>query len=139
MPASPKYLILQIRNADDPMLRQEVRCFAWALNCDRQQIAVHDLLTGGPTAALLDANDVVLVGGSGDYSTTVDSEWLERTLDVLRQIHDDRKPLFGSCWGFQALAKAFGGVVRHDLEHAEIGTPYVFLTEDGKSDPCSEA
>ncbi|MEM8680666.1 MAG: type 1 glutamine amidotransferase [Planctomycetota bacterium] len=134
---SPKvrYLLAQVRNGDDPMRDQEIDCFAWALHCEREQISVHDLLNGPPSDAVLARHDVVMVGGSGDYSTVPEAPWLDRTLDFLRDMHVRQKPVFGSCWGFQALGKAFGGTVITDVERAELGTPDVTLTAAGQTDP----
>ena len=44
-----RYLLLQVRNQDDPMRRQEVGCFARGLQCREDQIGVFDLLGGAPT------------------------------------------------------------------------------------------
>ena len=57
-----KFLLLQVRNPDDAMRSQEVRCFSRALKCAPEQIRVFDLLSGVPTVAQLDAVDVVLLG-----------------------------------------------------------------------------
>ena len=130
-----RYLLLQIRKANDPMRQQEVSCFARALRCKRQQIAVTDMLSGPPSSAQLQRADVVLVGGSGDYSATGEGAWLDRTLDLLRKIHAQSKPAFASCWGFQAMARALGGQVIHDLPHAELGTIELTLTDEGEQDP----
>lgn len=131
---SLRFLLLQVRNADDPMRHQEVLAFARAIDCDPQQIGVHDLLTGGPPKASRDAADVLLLGGSGHYSAAGEGEWLERILDALREIHNTAKPTFASCWGFQAMARAMGGRVIHDLEHAELGTHELTVTDAGKND-----
>jgi GMP synthase (glutamine-hydrolysing) len=133
--SSVRYLLLQVRNPTDPIREQEVECFAWALACDRQQIRVCDLLEGGPAPTTLDTVDIVLVGGSGEYSTVAGGPWHTRTLDVFQRLYDQRKPMFASCWGFQALARALGGEVVHDPNQAELGSNEVFLTPAGKSDP----
>ncbi len=130
-----EYLLLQVRNPDDPMLQQEVDCFARALGCDRSQIAVHDLLDGAPTIAELDAVDVVLLGGSGDYSVAEGGSWLEPALAAMRALFELSKPTFASCWGFQAMAKALGGEVVTDKRRAELGSIEVRLTEAGRMDP----
>ena len=44
-----RYLLLQVRNQDDPMRPQEVGCFARALGCEPTQIRTFDLLDGAPT------------------------------------------------------------------------------------------
>lgn len=130
-----RYLLLQVRNADDPMRPQEVRCFARALGCDEQQIGVFNLLAGVPTRAQLDAVDVVLLGGSGDYSVAHGGPWLPAALEAMRELYQWSKPTFASCWGFQAMAQALGGQVVTDLNRAELGTIPFHLTDLGRADP----
>ena len=131
-----RYLLLQVRNAHDPMREQEVGCFAWALRCAPKQIRVFDLIHGRPpTRQQLDTADVILLGGSGDYSVAEGGPWLERALDAMRDLHALSKPTFASCWGFQAMARALGGVVVTDLARAELGTLDLHLTEAGTHDP----
>ncbi len=129
------YLLLQVRNPDDPMRAHEVDCFARALAISRDRIRVHDLLGGRPSPADLSAVDVVLLGGSGHYSATSDEPWIEPALESLRNLHSLRKPTFASCWGFQAFARALGGRVVHDPSRAELGTLELRLTAAGGDDP----
>lgn len=137
--ASLRYLLLQVRNADDPMRQQEVDCFARALECERDRIEVIDLIgcecASGDGARRVRRADVVLLGGSGDYSVSEGGDWLEPALDVMRELHSRGQPTFATCWGFQALARALGGEVVTDPTSAEIGTLDVRLTEAGKGDP----
>jgi GMP synthase (glutamine-hydrolysing) len=135
MISSLRFLLMQVRNADDPMIEQEVAAFARVLDCDPARIGIHDLLTGGPSAAQLDEADVVLLGGSGHYSAAGEGAWLDRILDTLRDIHACAKPTFASCWGFQAMARAMGGRVIHDPARAELGTHHLTLSEAGQADP----
>jgi GMP synthase (glutamine-hydrolysing) len=135
MSQSVRFLLLQARDADDPMRAQEVRCFARALKCRPAQIATYDLLSGVPTRAQLDQADIVLLGGSGDYSVAEGGPWLPRALAAMQELYDWSKPTFASCWGFQALAKALGGEVVTDLSRAELGTHTVHLTPAGERDP----
>jgi GMP synthase (glutamine-hydrolysing) len=140
-----RYLLLQTRNANDPMRAQEVECFARALDCDRSAIEAHDLLAAAPAASRLQQADVILLGGSGHYSAAdiapprpgngLRAGWLERTLDVLREIYQRGIPTFASCWGFQAFARALGGRIIHDLPTAEVGTIELHLTVAGRDDP----
>ena len=133
--SSLRYLLMQVRNEDDPMREQEVACFARALGCETGAIATFDLLVATPTHQDIGAADVILFGGSGDYSAADDSPWLQETLDALREIHAAGKPTFASCWGFQALARALGGRCIHDPARAELGTIGLKLTEAGAADP----
>ena len=130
-----RFLLLQIRNPDDPMRQQEVQSFSRALGVPLQAISVFDLLGEALRPEDLEAADVFLLGGSGDYSAAVDAPWLDRALDDLRLLHEFRKPTFASCWGFQAMARAMGGRVVHDPNRAEIGTIELTLTDAGREDP----
>ncbi len=134
-PQKLRYLLLQIRNSDDPMRDHEIGCFARGLGCDRQNIQVHDLISSMPTLEKYRSVDAVLIGGSGDYSVVTDNVWLEESLAAIRMLYEYDIPTFASCWGFQALSKALGGQVVHDLGRAEIGTLEIRLTEQGQSDP----
>jgi GMP synthase (glutamine-hydrolysing) len=146
--ATLRYLLLQTRNAGDPMSPQEVLCFARALECEPADIEIFDLLSAVPSAAKLQEADMVLLGGSGHYSAAsapIESgvadraqprnEWLERVFDSLRELHRLAKPTFASCWGFQAMARALGGECVNDLPNAELGTIDLMLTEAGCEDP----
>lgn len=130
-----RYLLLQIRDDDDPMRQREVGCFERALDCPPQNLSTFDLLAGVPEEALLADFDAVLIGGSGNYSAAGESPWLEQTLGGLRKLLALRKPTFASCWGFQAFARAAGGRCIHDPQHAELGTIELKLTEAGQNDP----
>ncbi len=132
---SLKFLLLQTRNPDDPMRMHEIKCFADKLHCPEENILVHDLISGRPQKRLLDQVDAVLVGGSGDYSVVSGGDWLPAALDQFRDLYEFSKPTFASCWGFQAFAKAIGGVVVTDLNRAEVGTLTFELTSEGHADP----
>ena len=103
-------------------------CFARALECDRSQIHVFSILQGVPTRAELDEVDMVLLGGSGDYSVATGGSWLPAALETMRELYDWSKPTFASCWGFQAMALALGGEVVTDLGRAELETASMRLT-----------
>ena len=129
------FLLLQVRDPDDPMREHEVQCFSRSLRCDRDQIRVFDLLSGVPSEPELGEADVVLLGGSGDYSVAKGGPWLPAALEAMRQLHETSKPTFASCWGFQAMARAMGGEVVTDRSQAEVGTHWLKLTPEGKKDP----
>ncbi|HET9948867.1 MAG TPA: type 1 glutamine amidotransferase [Longimicrobiales bacterium] len=132
---TPRFLLLQVRDADDPMREQEVRCFARSFRCDPGCIEVHDLLSGAPPGEALERADVVLLGGSGAYSVVRGGPWLEPALDTMRWLASQAKPTFASCWGFQAMARALGGEVVTDRARAEVGTTSLTLTSEGEKDP----
>jgi GMP synthase (glutamine-hydrolysing) len=141
-----RYLLLQTRNADDPMAAQEVRCFARALECEVSAISVTDLMGSAPSVSALQQADMLLLGGSGHYSVATRSSdsvelnrprspWLDGALDTLREVHRLAKPTFASCWGFQAMARAMGGECVNDVPNAEVGTIDLRLTDPGRLDP----
>ncbi|MCA9232365.1 MAG: type 1 glutamine amidotransferase [Planctomycetales bacterium] len=130
-----RFLLLQIRDADDPIRPQEVGCFVRAIGCEEQAVIPLDLLSGFPTDAQLQKVDAVLIGGSGNYSAAGQSPWLDSTLAGFRRLVELRKPTFASCWGFQAIARAMGGRCIHDPPHAELGTLEFQLTPAGLYDP----
>ena len=132
---SIRYLLMQIRRPGDPIIQKELACFARSLSCPAHQITPLDLINERASRALLRSHDMVLIGGSGDYSVPKGGPWLESALDAMRLLVEHSKPTFASCWGFQALAQALGGHVVFDPERAEIGTLTLHLSEDGKQDP----
>jgi GMP synthase (glutamine-hydrolysing) len=130
-----RYLLLQVRKPSDAMRGHEVRRFAQALGCGEDQIRVWDLVGAPPGPRDLEGADVVLLGGSGDYSVSEGGHWLDGVLASLRLVHASGVPTFASCWGFQAMACAMGGVVVADPDRAEVGTLTVTLTPAGERDP----
>ncbi|MBD14959.1 MAG: aminotransferase [Planctomycetaceae bacterium] len=134
MPAL-RYLLIQIRDVEDPIRIQEVDCFARSIGCRPDHIRPFDLLTQRLTKTDLASAHAVLIGGSGNYSAAGDSPWLEHALEDLRLLYELRKHTFASCWGFQALARAMGGRCIHDPDHAELGTIDLQLTAEGMQDP----
>ena len=130
-----RYLLLQVRDPDDPMRGHEVDCFVEHLRCRSEQVRVVDLLADSPDRSALDEADIILLGGSGDYSVAEGGPWLESALGAMRELHELAKPTFASCWGFQAMAKALGGEVVPDHSRAEVGTHEVYLTPTGEADP----
>ncbi len=135
MAAQLRYLLLQTRNAGDPMAAQEVRCFAgrWNAISPRSKCSIclaapsGDKLASKPTCCCWAAADII--------RRPAKATWLERALDALREIHRLAKPTFASCWGFQAMARAMGGRCVNDLPNAEVGTIELQLTDAGRDDP----
>lgn len=117
------------------MRTQERECFAQTLGCAPTRITTHDLLDSYPVPELLARHDAVLLGGSGDYSAAGQDAWLNRILDGLRELNNQQKPTFASCWGFQAFARALGGECVHDSQNAELGAVELALTKAGLDDP----
>jgi GMP synthase (glutamine-hydrolysing) len=135
-----KILLFQIRNPDDPMLEQEYRCFDTKLSPLRgsleYQLDSHNII-GRPEGyeQIWSDYDLIMVGGSGDYGcVNNNTDWLQTFCEVLRRVVAADKPMFCSCFGHQALAKALGGEVSTDRSRSEVGTLEVTLNEDGVRD-----
>ncbi|MEM7319213.1 MAG: type 1 glutamine amidotransferase [Pseudomonadota bacterium] len=52
--------------------------------------------------------DGVMITGSPS-SARSDFGWIAQLLDLIRQMDDNRIPMFGACFGHQAIARALGG------------------------------
>lgn len=120
------------------MLEHEHACFAEALEVVAGEIAVHNLIFGPPDRGQLEAVDLLLVGGSGDYSVTDSDLWIRQFFDFLADVVVDRNvPTFASCFGFQGLVMAGGGEVVTDERRSEVGTFTIHLKEAGYQDPLT--
>jgi GMP synthase (glutamine-hydrolysing) len=128
------YLLIQARQEKDPMRQHEQMCFARSLKCDIINIKCVDIIRENISKKELKKIDVVIVGGSGDFSIAKGGEWMPKVLDFMNYLYEYSKTTFASCWGFQAMARAKGGEVMHDLKEAELGTTELWLTEEGKKD-----
>ena len=133
-PEPLRCLLLQVRDAGDPMSGHEIASFERALTPRPTRIEVFDLLGGLLCPRDLDGVDLVLLGGSGAYSAAAGGPWLGTALESLRIVHASRVPAFASCWGFQAMAAAMGGEVVNDRSRAEIGTHRLVLTPAARTD-----
>ena len=56
----------------------------------------------------LDDYDGYLISGSA-YGVYDDAPFIARLIDLIQQIHQAKKPLFGVCFGHQIIAHALGG------------------------------
>jgi len=116
------------------MEAQEQECFSersrlrpdqfYPLNVSREEL----------TSQALDGMHAVMIGGAGEYSATRDYPWTPSLFDVVYRARDRKLPVFGSCWGHQILARAFGGEVIYDGARAELGCGLVELTPEGQRD-----
>jgi GMP synthase (glutamine-hydrolysing) len=118
------------------MVKQEQQCFVERCRAPREHFRVLNVGRGdSPSPSFLDGIDAVFIGGAGQYSATEDYEWTAPLLALVRRIVDEKRPLFGSCWGHQIIARALGGRVVYAPDHAELGCGWVELTDAGHHDP----
>jgi GMP synthase (glutamine-hydrolysing) len=132
-----KFLLLQARTPDDPAGPHEYEAFQEIIGVGAEAIQLWSILDGAPPGALLDSVDCVLVGGSGEYGVgdTADNPWLSQFITFMGELAERGAPTFASCFGFQALCVAYGGVVESDKSRAEVGTFELSVTSAGEQDP----
>lgn len=131
-------LLIQARNTLEIEAQEQV-CFA-----ERSRIApsqfipvnvVHDPVHTG----LLDGVDALMIGGAGEYSALDDFPWMRDLHELVQVAYDRDVPTFGSCWGHQVMACAFGGTVIYDKAYAEFGCGNIQLTPEAADDPLFQA
>lgn len=129
--------LIQIR--DQPaVIKEEQESFLTRTRLSADQLLVTSAPHEPLPPTLLDGVDAILIGGAGAYSVTQTYDWTQGLIDFCHTCHDKQMPLFGSCWGHQFIARAFGGSVIHDEDRSEMGTREVELTEAGSADPLFE-
>lgn len=126
--------LLQVRERP-AVIAEEQASFRARTGLRPDQLVVTNVLMETLEPALLDDVDAVMIGGAGAYSVTQTYVWTDALAELCRACADRAVPLFGSCWGHQFIARAFGGTVINDPERAEMGTHDVRLTEAGRADP----
>ena len=127
-----KILLLQARKQNDPIIINELNCFSRSLNIEKKYFTIKDLTRDKIKYSDIKKNDFIIIGGSGDYSIAKGGLFMNQTMDIMKFLFDKSKETFGSCWGFQAMAKAIGGEVINNIKLAELGTTELKLTKKGK-------
>ena len=126
--------LLQIRDRE-AVLAEERDSFRARTGLAPDQLVATNVLRDELGAELLDGVDALMIGGAGAYSVTETFGWTQGLIDLCHAAADRELPLFGSCWGHQFVARAFGGTVINDSARSEMGTQTVRLTAAGHADP----
>jgi len=136
MSVDPRFLLLQARRPGDPGRDHEELCFTETLGISAASLQCWDLLKGPPGMGDLEDIDMLLVGGSGDYSVLDELPFVHRFIDFISDVVIAEKiPTFASCFGFQALVMSAGGRLVRDPAAAEVGTFAISVSETGRKDP----
>lgn len=130
-----RVLLIQLRSHRDAEA-QELLCFLERCRLRPDQLDTHNLIDR-PYIRWQDVRDydAVMVGGAGGHSATHEHPFTAPLAEVVHRLIEADRPFFGSCWGHQLLAAAFGGSVIADHENEEVGTLPVELTGEGRHDP----
>ena len=132
---SVRVLLLQARDAADPIITHELDCFVERAGLSHEAFTSLNMVTDPIQVRALERADVVMVGGSGAYSVVKGGfDWHEPMLELMREVVARGKPMFASCFGFQALVQALGGQLETSRERAELGTFTMHVTEAGLQD-----
>ena len=138
-PTAPslRVLLVQARATSD-METQEQTCFLERCRLNAPQLVTANVIRDPLPNARLHDVDALIIGGAGEYSAMNDYPWMPGLLSLIRAAGERELPTFGSCWGHQVIARAFGGTVVHDSARAELGCGTVTLTDAGHRDPLFE-
>ena len=130
-----RVLLIQIRERPAVIAEEQASFRERCGGLRPDQLIVASALRDDLAPSLLDGIDAVMIGGAGAYSVTDTFGWTDDLIALCQACAERELPLFGSCWGHQFIARAFGGTVVHDPSRAEMGTHQVELTDAGQTDP----
>ena len=106
-----KVVLIQVRDQRH-IAEHERDCFAERLGRDR--VELHTLnVTENPNISISDVDPyaAVILGGAGAHTVTEDYDFTAPMTDLVLKLVDADRPIFGSCWGHQFIAKVLGGSV----------------------------
>jgi len=133
-----RLVLLQIRDHRESLMQERraftERCLVDVDRFDFINIVEHPQLRWQD----VESAHAVLIGGAGGYSVIGDHPFSPYLRDVVSRLIDEDRPVFGSCWGHQFMARAMGGEVIVDRENSEVGSFEISLTEKGSNDPLLE-
>ena len=94
------------------------------------EVDVHQFPKGGPLPPLEGVDHVIVLGAVWSVYEDTISDWIGAELDWIRQADAARVPVFGICFGAQALTAALGGKVER-APHMEVGWTMVESLDPG--------
>lgn len=133
------FLLLQARKLNDVVRNEERDSFATQLGVAPAQVRQMDILNDDLDAAMAKDVDAVLVGGAGEFGVVDPIPPVQRMIQFLVDAAEADRPIFASCFGFQALVVGLGGEVVEDEPNSEVGTYDLHATEPALQDPVFSA
>ena len=130
----PKYVLIQARNEADITKPEEHSSFAKRLGVSVDSVVQFDIFSQEMNVQNIQQYDGILVGGSGEYSVLDNHPIIKRFNNFVGELSTIGKPMFASCFGFQALALALGGTIIKDPDNAEVGSFDLITTKDAEQD-----
>lgn len=132
---SLKLLLLQVRESAQ-VAEHEKQCVVERCGIHGEQVRNINLVEHPtPEWSEVEVADAVIIGGAGVHSAVKDYPFTDHLAAMIQRMADAAKPLFGSCWGHQFMARALGGEAIHDPSRSEVGAHLVDLTDEGRNDP----
>ena len=132
-----KVLLLQIRR-DPQVRREEHESFSDYSGLAPDQIDIHNVFDNPRFEPdIVDGYDALFVGGASDASVLEPEVYtfVPYGEKLLRSCIDTGLPVFASCFGFQLVVTALGGIITRDTENFEMGTVPISLREIAHNDP----
>jgi len=130
-----RVLLIQVRESDEVARHEQVSLReVTGLRAD-QLDAVNVVVDPRIERGRFDRADAVIIGGAAIHSATDDDDFTGPLIDDIRRLPAEGKPLFGSCWGHQFIARALGGEVITDEARGEVGAHTVHATDAARDDP----
>ena len=68
-----------------------VACFINKLQCNKRNIKNIDVIRDNINKKLIAKYDVVLIGGSGDFSIAKGGEWMGKVMDIMSHLYEVSK------------------------------------------------
>ncbi len=131
-------LLIQVREAPE-VAHHELTCVCEQTKLPPSRITTHNVADNPDLSwREIERADAVLIGGAGAHSAVDDDDFTDVLASHVRRMTDESKPLFGSCWGHQFIARALGGAVIKDPDRKEVGIVPVDLTDAAAADPLLE-
>jgi GMP synthase (glutamine-hydrolysing) len=131
-----KLLLIQIRE-DSVVKQEELESFAKYSDLNINQIDTIDVFKDPYFKVDLNLYDGVFVGGASEASVSepIKYPFVESIKKLMLECIKIDKPMFASCFGFQAAVLALKGIIIKDTQDFEMGTYPISLTEMAFDDP----